>query len=144
MEQLTIRIPPGAVHVQSATCPDGCSLMAPDVPIGGFPSIRVNAAFGTTRGIIYLDPGYGCFQHQTSLEIPPRTVVDLACPECGRSLATVERCLDCGAPMFRLLLPHGGAIEGCLRMGCHRHRLEIADPDGDLLRLYERDKRIML
>jgi hypothetical protein len=144
MEQITLTIPTGAVHVQNATCPGGCSLMAPDVPIGGFPSIRVVAAFGTTRGMLYLDPAYGSFQHQTTLTIPPRTVVELLCPACGQSLATSEPCSDCGARTFRLVLPHGGAVAGCLRYGCHRHRLEISDPDGELLKLYERDQRIML
>jgi hypothetical protein len=144
MEQITIRIPPGAVHVQHATCPAGCSLMAPDVLIGGFPSIRVTIAFGSQRGQLYLDPGYGSFQHQTSLTIPPRTVVEMLCPTCGESLSHDEPCADCGARTFSLTLPQGGAVNGCLRFGCHRHKLELADLDGDLLKLYEQDKRIML
>ncbi len=141
MENITVRIPPGAVHVQHATCPAGCSLMAPDVPIGGFPSIRVTVAFGTEHGVFYLDPGYGSFQHHTSLTIPPRTVVDMLCPTCGESLATDETCSDCGARTFRLALPKGGSVTGCLRFGCHRHRLELADLDGDLAKLYEQDQR---
>ncbi|MBI5477973.1 MAG: hypothetical protein HY906_03910 [Deltaproteobacteria bacterium] len=144
MEDITIRIRTGAVHVQHATCPAGCSLMAPDVSIGGFPSIRVTIAFGSERGQLYLDPGYGSFQHQTGLTIPPRTVVEMSCPTCGESLAQDEPCADCGARTFRLSLPQGGTITGCLRAGCHRHKLELADLDGDLLRLYERDKRIIL
>ena len=144
MEQITIRIPPGAVHVQHATCPAGCSLMAPDKPIGGFPSIRVSIAFGSERGQLYLDPGYGSFQHVTGLTIPPRTVVEMLCPTCGESLVQAEPCSDCGARTFRLLLPGGGTVTGCLRYGCHRHKLELADLDGDLLKLYERDKRIIL
>lgn len=141
MENITIRIPPGAVHVQNATCPAGCSLMAPDVPIGGFPSIRVTVAFGTERGVFYLDPGYGSFQHHTGLTIPPRTVVDMLCPTCGDSLASDETCSDCGARTFRLHLPKGGSVSGCLRFGCHRHRLELADLDGDLAKIYEQDQR---
>ena len=144
MEQITIRIPEGAVHVQHAMCPRGCSLMAPDVPIGGFPSIRVLIACGTERGICHLDPAYGSFQHSMSLRLPPNAVVEMFCPSCGESLSKPEPCDECGARTFRILLPHGGAVTGCLRYGCHRHTLELSDPDGDLLRLYERDKRIIL
>ena len=144
MENITLRIPPGAVHVQHATCPAGCSLMASDVPIAGFPSIRVSIAFGSERGQLYLDPGYGSFQHHTSLTIPPQTVVQMLCPTCGESLATDVPCADCGARTFRLSLPKGGSVTGCLRFGCHRHKLELADLDGDLLKLYERDQRIIL
>jgi hypothetical protein len=141
MEDITIRIPPGAVHVQHATCPAGCSLMAPDVPIAGFPSIRVSIAFGSERGVLYLDPGYGSFQHHTALTIPPRTVVQMVCPTCGESLSQDEACPDCGARTFRLVLPKGGSVSGCLRFGCHRHKLELADLGGDLLKIYEQDQR---
>ncbi|HEY3355251.1 MAG TPA: hypothetical protein VGQ83_18505 [Polyangia bacterium] len=143
MEQLTIRIPPGALHVHSATCPGGCSLMDADAPIGGFPSIKVVASFGITRGLVHLDAGYGSFAHEIPFAIPPRTVVDLECPACGRSLKIPDLCLDCQAPMFRLTLPRGGAVEGCLRQGCHRHRIEVADPDRDLLQLFDQHHRIM-
>jgi hypothetical protein len=141
MENITVRIPPGAVHVQHATCPAGCSLMAPDVTIGGFPSIRVTIAFGSVRGQFYLDPGYGSFQHQTGIQIPSRTVVEMTCPTCGESLAVDDPCPDCGARTFKLTLPKGGSVTGCLRFGCHRHKLELADLDGDLAKLYEQDQR---
>jgi hypothetical protein len=144
MEELTVRIPPGALHVQHATCPGGCSLMDEAVPIGGRPSIKVVASFGTTRGTINLDPGYGSYHHQMALVIPANTVVELSCPTCGRSLGIPDKCLDCGAPMFHLTLPRGGAVEGCLRAGCHRHRLEVADPDRDLLQMFDRDSRTLL
>ena len=115
--------------------------MAPDVPIGGFPSIRVTIAFGTERGVFYIDPGYGSFQHRTGLTIPPRTVVEMLCPTCGESMSQDETCSDCGARTFRLTLPKGGTVTGCLRFGCHRHKLELADLDGELRRIYEQDQR---
>ena len=46
--------------------------------------------------------------------------------------------------MFRMILAKGGGVEGCLRMGCRQHRLEVTDVDGDLQRLYEQDQRFIL
>jgi len=137
-DKVEITIPSASLIVGHARCPNGHLLMAPDVTIGGHPSIHVKAKFGSQEGDLYMDPIYGSFDHQTELDIKHGTQVNLFCPECGISLLEDGLiCNTCSAPMFSMQLPRGGSVEGCTRKGCFSHRLEVVDLEAQLLRLYE-------
>lgn len=137
-ERVEVTVPAAALVIRHAKCPNGCLLMAPQVPIEGHPSIHVKVTYGGTTGDVYLDPAYGSFHHRSDMEIPERAVVSFSCPHCGVSLEEEGLyCSSCSAPMFVLHLPRGGRIEGCCRKGCFAHRLEVLDLGAQLLRLYE-------
>jgi len=137
---VVVEIPAKTIHIEHATCRQGCDLMAPDVKIHGHPSIKVIAEHEGQRGPLYLDPIYGSFDHVTDLDIPEDAVVQFFCPTCGESLtAEGDTCNSCTAPFFLLKLPRGSVVEGCLRKGCHKHRLKIVDLNAQLLRLFGKD-----
>jgi hypothetical protein len=137
-EKIEVTVPAASLVVGHARCPNGHLLMAPDVPIGGHPSILVTAKYGDKEGKLYLDPRYGSFEHKSDLAIPEGAVVGFFCPECGETLREKDViCNTCSAPMFIMHLPHGGRIEGCTRCGCFSHRLAVVDMNEQLLRLFE-------
>jgi len=127
-EKIVIEIPRQTLHVAHAQCPRGHSLMDPAVPISGFPSIKVVIQYGSIRGNIHLDPVYGSFHNLFDVDIPEGVVVDMFCPTCGLSLKVEgDKCDFCFSPMFALYLPNGGLLEGCLKGGCHQHKLVLVD-----------------
>ncbi|MGD8394800.1 MAG: hypothetical protein PVF43_04925 [Candidatus Eiseniibacteriota bacterium] len=136
-EKIELRLPEGVVGIRNAKCPKGCSLMDPDHPIHGLPSIKVMARGGEREGLVHLDPVYGRFDNVGDWDPPKGTIVEFECPSCGTSLGSDEaHCQACGGPMFQLQLP-SGIVEGCLRRGCLYHRLTIVDSDALLQGLFE-------
>ncbi len=102
--------------------------MDPAVPISGYPSVKMVIQYGAIRGDIHLDPVYGSFQNLFEVDIPEGVVVEMFCPVCGVSLrAETEKCGFCFSPMFAIFLPNGGILEGCLKSGCHEHKLMLVD-----------------
>ena len=76
-EQIIIEVPTKTLHVEHAKCPNGHSLMDPDVPINNYPSIKVVLQYGDIKGNVHLDPatfekGFArnvcCWQSLTNLE----------------------------------------------------------------------------
>jgi hypothetical protein len=133
-EQIVIEIPSKALHVEHATCCNGCSLMDPSVPINGYPSIKIILQYGEIKGIVHLDPVYGSFHNIFDVDIPEGVVVEMFCPTCNVSMKVNENrvCDWCFSPLFSLYLPNGGLLEGCLKVGCHQHKLKLVDVDEQL------------
>ncbi|NOZ56800.1 MAG: hypothetical protein GXO73_08460 [Calditrichaeota bacterium] len=139
-ERIEIEVPPKKLTITHAHCPNGCDLMEESVKIGGYASVHVRVRYKDEEGDMYLDPRYGSFENISDIEIPEGEIVELFCPHCGQSLRDEhERCRQCSAPMFALMLPHGGIIEGCLRKGCYEHELRIVSGEELLSRLFEND-----
>ncbi|MBM3286674.1 MAG: hypothetical protein FJY88_04905 [Candidatus Eisenbacteria bacterium] len=100
--------------------------------IHDLPSIRVRYDVAGKGGIIHLDPLYGRFDNLGEGEIPAGAMVEFSCPSCSVSLRAPEgTCETCAGNLFAIHLP-GGIVEGCLRRGCHYHRMTIVD-DGSLM-----------
>ena len=133
-EQVIIEIPTNTLHVEHATCPKGCSLMDPGVRINGYPSIKVALQYGSVRGNVHLDPIYGSFHNIFDVDFPEGVVVEMFCPTCGVSMKVnhERHCDYCFSPIFVLYLPNGGILEGCLKVGCHQHKLKLVDIDEQL------------
>ena len=137
-EKIQIEVPTKAICISHARCPKGCDLMDETVKIGGHPSIKVKQRYEGREGTMNLDPVYGSFEHQSSLDIPKGAVVEFFCPGCGASLQSeTDTCNVCASPMFTLHLPKGSIIEGCLRNGCFEHTLKIVNPEDLFKRLYD-------
>ncbi len=134
-EKIELQVRAKALHIAHAACSKGCNLMDEAVKIGGFPSIRVKIRHAGQEGLINLDPVYGSFEHQCSIQVPDGAVVEFFCPHCGVSLQGQETCTLCSSPTFVLHLPRG-VIEGCLKKGCFAHSLKIVDAEELLERLF--------
>jgi hypothetical protein len=141
-EQIVIEVPTKTLHVEHAACPNGHSLMDPTLPIHGYPSIKTIIQYGNSKGFIHLDPIYGSFHNVLEIDLPEGVLVDLFCPTCQVSLKEngPRTCDWCFAPMFVLFLPNGGLLEGCLRAGCHQHKLKLVDVDAQLGLLHGQDQ----
>jgi hypothetical protein len=139
-ERIIIDVTTQKLHVEHARCLNGHTLMDPEVHIGGFPSIKVILQYGNLKGLVHLDPVYGSFHNLSDVDIPEGVVVDMLCPICSTSMqAENDYCEFCYSPMFALHLPKGGYIEGCLKNGCHQHKLRLVDIDEQLKSLHGDD-----
>jgi hypothetical protein len=101
----------------------------------------VAVQYGSVRGAIHLDPVYGSFHNLYDADIPEGVVVSMSCPTCGVPLQVeADRCGFCFSPMFALYLPNGGILEGCLKSGCHEHKLVLVDFHEQLGMVHGRDE----
>jgi hypothetical protein len=129
-ERVEIEIPSKAIRIQHASCSNGHNLMDVEHKINGYSSISVLARFQGREGMLYLDPVYGSYTIISDLDISKGEILHLSCPHCNSALSEAGHiCDECSAPLFSLMLPHGSAIEACLRSGCHFHNIALADAD---------------
>ena len=112
------------VEVFCARC--NRSLMDPDHPIEGHPSVRVTVSFGRKHGWLRLSSLYGSFTVESEDEIPEDTVLNIFCPTCHAELAGATDCPVCGAPMVPLIVRGGGMVQICSRRGCFSHLLDVS------------------
>ena len=110
------------------TCPHcGHSLMDPDNPIDGHPSIRITASFKHKHGWVRLSCLYGSYNAESEHEIPDKAVVQCLCPHCDSDLTGAASCRECAAPMIVMTVRGGGIAQVCSRHGCRAHSLELDD-----------------
>lgn len=102
------------------------SLMDPDHPIDGQPSIRVTLSFGREHGWLRLSCLYGSYSVESEYEIPKDTLVDFFCPHCHAELNGASSCPECGARMVPLIVRRGGVVQICSRRGCKGHMLDLS------------------
>jgi len=135
-EKVTLSVEEGVIGIRHASCPKGCNLMDPTVLIHGLPSIRLGFSYEGRQGVVRLDPLYGRFENILDWDLPVGSTVEFSCPGCGESLRVQnETCQACAGPLFALHLP-SGIVEGCLRNGCHYHKLTIVDNGSLMDRLF--------
>ena len=101
------------------------SLMDPDHPIDGSPSIRVTASFERKHGWLRLSSLYGSFTVESEYPIRTDTVLDLFCPHCHTELKGASSCPLCSAPMVSMIVRAGGIVQICSRRGCKGHMLDL-------------------
>lgn len=137
-EKVQLEVPSKALRIQHACCPNGHSLMDENQLISGYPSVSVLAKYQDQIGQLHLDPVYGSFKNVSHIVVPDGECVDFLCPTCKVSLRDGNTlCSVCSAPMFAMILPKGGIVEGCLRNGCQFHNLKLVNSDELIRRLYE-------
>lgn len=101
------------------------SLMDPDHPIDGFPSVRITQSFGQEHGWLRLSSLYGSHNIEAEFDIPYDTVLHLFCPHCHTELIGGSDCPECGTQMVPLILRGGGTVQICPRRGCKGHILDL-------------------
>ena len=102
------------------------SLMDPDHPVDGYPSIRVTLSFGREHGWVRLSCLYGSYTVESEYEIPQDTLVNFFCPHCHAELNGASSCPECGARMIPLIVRRGGVVQICSRRGCKGHMLDLS------------------
>ncbi len=128
----TIHLSPvGITQIKNATCPKNHKLIDSDFKIGGFPSIKLIAESDGNKGIIHIDPIYG--RHRNHYDVPASQLkpVELSCPECHISMGDAsKKCPECGSPVYSLIIPRQGTLEGCTKIGCNWQKWDIVDMGG--------------
>ncbi len=102
------------------------SLMDPEHPIDGAPSVRLTVSFERQHGWLRLSSLYGSYNLESEHEIPPDAVVDLFCPHCHAELNGASNCPECGTPMVAMIVHPGGIVQICPRRGCKGHMLDLS------------------
>ncbi len=139
---ITVEVPSQTLHLEHAFCPHGHSLIDPQVLISGYPSIKVALQYGNSKGLVHLDPVYGSFHNIFDVDMPNGVVVKMFCPICDVNMQVQDGrvCDWCFSPLFALYLPNHGLLEGCLKVGCHQHKLKLVDVDEQLGMVHGRDE----
>ncbi|MBM4044112.1 MAG: NAD(P)H-dependent oxidoreductase subunit E [Planctomycetes bacterium] len=101
------------------------TLMDPDHPIDGHPSIRLAMAHGGTRGWLRLSCLYGSYAGASEYHVPEGAVVDLLCPHCLAELPEALACADCGTRMVFMTVRDRVTVHVCRRRGCKGHMLQL-------------------
>jgi hypothetical protein len=101
------------------------TLMDPDNPVDGYPSIRVTVSVGHAHGWLLLSSLFGSYTIQSEYPIPPDTVVGFICPHCQEDLVHSSFCPECDGRMALLNIISGGTARICTRRGCAGHELDI-------------------
>ncbi len=112
------------VEVFCARC--NRSLMDPNHPIEGHPSIRVTISFGRRHGWLRLSSLYGSYTIETEHDIQADMIAQFFCPNCHAELAGATDCPVCAAPMVPLIVRGGGMVQICSRRGCTSHLLDLS------------------
>ncbi len=101
------------------------SLMDPNHPIDGSPSIRVTVSFERKHGWLRLSSLYGSFVVESEYPIRTDEVLDIFCPHCHAELKGASTCPLCSAPMVSMIVRAGGIVQICARRGCKGHMLDL-------------------
>jgi hypothetical protein len=102
------------------------------------PSIRLNIKAGEAEGVIRLCSLYGCYEHESTIDLAAGVIVEFHCPHCDMHLVKSEACETCGAPMVPLALEIGGKVGVCSRKGCKGHYIAFEDLSHALHLMYNK------
>ena len=123
--------PHGLAQVKAAVCPKGHDLMDSELKIYGLPSIKLKVVSNGNVGVINLDPVYGKHRHEYGIEINNAKGLQLACPQCNRSL--IEEgvsCPKCDSSVCCFEVLSHGVFESCTSPHCDWQRWRAMDEAG--------------
>lgn len=117
-------------------CPHcGESLMDSEHTVNRKPGIRISIETRNGPGNLWLCPIYGCFQHESDVDIQDNEIVTMRCPHCHEPLIRKVVCQHCNAPMVGFNINVGGKVNICSRKGCMNHFIVFEEAD-DLINLF--------
>ncbi len=123
----------GTHQIKQATCPKNHSLIDDEFKIDGLPSIKVKAALNSNVGFVHIDPIYGKHRNQYSIPYEENKSVSLSCPECDISLVNeIKKCPECSSPVYSIVIPSQGFMEGCTKFGCNWQQWDKIDSIGKI------------
>jgi hypothetical protein len=106
-------------------------------PLKDRPSIKLNLEMGNNRGVIHLCSIYGCYDHESDIEITKGEIAKFFCPHCNKELKSSELCSICDAPMIPFILEIGGRVNICSRSGCTQHYVAFEDISDAIRKFYK-------
>ncbi|MCF8227652.1 MAG: hypothetical protein K9J24_01825 [Bacteroidales bacterium] len=106
--------------------------------VNNMPSVMVEVSTNGKRGKMWLCSTYGCYDHETDLQIPHEAIVDFYCPHCQEKLNTLIKCQVCDATMVKFNIEIGGVVSICSRNGCKNHYVMFEDLES-AIRKYTRE-----
>jgi NADH:ubiquinone oxidoreductase subunit E len=114
------------VFALQVSCP-ACkkSLLDPDYPIDGYPSVNLHVSFNGTKGWLRMSSLYGSRFSVLEHPIPVNSLSRFYCPHCASEVPSFSNCTECGSPLAALLIREGCAWEVCTRQGCEGHLLNL-------------------
>jgi len=101
------------------------SLLDPEYPMDGYPSINLRVSCNGTRGRLRLSSLYGSGASVLEHPIPSNSLSRFYCPHCAGELPSFSTCTECGSPMAAMRVCEGCAWEVCTRQGCEGHLLNL-------------------
>ncbi|OQB55250.1 MAG: NADP-reducing hydrogenase subunit HndA [Deltaproteobacteria bacterium ADurb.Bin151] len=109
-----------------ASCPV-CkqSLLDPDYPLDGYPSVHLHVSSNGTKGGLRLSSLYGSGASVLEHPLPADSLSRFYCPHCTSELPSFSNCSECGSPMATLQVREACAWEVCTRQGCEGHLLNL-------------------
>ncbi|MBN2574413.1 MAG: NAD(P)H-dependent oxidoreductase subunit E [Deltaproteobacteria bacterium] len=102
------------------------SLMDPDHPFDGLPSIRLAMKGPGATGWWRISSRYGSNKRETNSTAPRGTVLSVYCTHCGEDLSDGWKCPACRAPLVSLGVGELARLRVCPRLGCDGHMLDVA------------------
>jgi len=114
------------VEVSCARC--NHTLMDPDHPLDGYPSVCVTVSFAREHFPLWLSSLYGSFNVESREDFPMDAVVDFFCPHCHAHLVGGSSCPECTAPMVPMIVRGGGIVQICSKRTCKGHILDLGGP----------------
>lgn len=109
----------GIHQIKKATCTKNHSLVDEEIRIDGLPALRIKAVTGSQENIIYIDPVYGKHQNIYGEFDIKNIQYRLLCPDCNVPLTNDrEVCPECGLPVYAIIIPGQGQLEGCINPAC--------------------------
>ena len=101
------------------------SLLDPDYPMEGYPSVTLQVSCNGTKGQLRMSSLYGSKTCDLEHPIPVNSLSKFYCPHCAGELPSFTNCAECGSPMATLQVREGCAWEVCTRQGCEGHLLNL-------------------
>jgi len=124
-----------AVNVKCPHCRK--SLMDNEYQLVDKPSIKLNIEMADQRGTLHLCSIYGCYEHESDIDLPKGEIASIYCPHCNKRIVSEETCDVCDANMVPLVLEMGGRVSICSRAGCTKHYVAFEDLSDAIRKFYK-------
>jgi len=131
-ENNTILTADGRIVVTEAYCHNGHSLMAPDVKISGYPSVRLLVTDDKNKKQdIYISAVDGDHEKKGGEDYKPGQILTISCPTCEEELDNIAPC-DCtkGSKFVAIYLNKKRSFSTCVGIcnswGCYRSFMNSA------------------
>jgi len=123
-----------SLNVKCPSC--GQSLMDYKKMVNNLPSVACNISTNGTQGKIWLCSTYGCYDHESNLDIINEQIVEFHCPHCDELLNTGIVCKICDANMVKFNIEIGGVVSICSRAGCKNHYVMFEDLESTIRKFH--------
>ncbi|MBM4171598.1 MAG: HAMP domain-containing protein [Ignavibacteria bacterium] len=124
--------PKGITQIKKAACPKNHNLLDSEYKFSGLPSIKLKIKTEENKGFVHIDPIYGSDKRYFGIPIDKKSTINLSCSICDFSLIDKsETCQVCSGPVYKLIVPGQGYVEGCASFKDDWQKWDFIDSSGD-------------